>query len=72
MSAEQRMIKVYTVSRSGTPKEVTPQEAQKIVDETRSYGGFAIDHKKRRYIIGIDSDTEEIIVIPETNVAGGG
>jgi len=72
MSASPRTIKVYYVDKKGTPKEKTPQEVQKIVEETRSYGGYAIDPINNRYLIEIGADVEEIIIIPETNVAGGG
>ncbi len=68
-----QMIKVYSVDKSGLPvKEVTPQEAQKILEDTYhdGWGGFVVDGKTSQIIWEIGPNVEEIIIIPEA--IGGG
>jgi hypothetical protein len=57
---------------SGGEKEVTVEEAKRILDETYNdpLGGLVADGKTNEVIFQIDSDVEEIIVL-EMMIGGG-
>ena len=66
----ERKIKVHF--SSGGEKEVTVDEAKRILDETYNdpLGGLVANGKTKEVIFQIDSDVEEIIVL-EMMIGGG-
>lgn len=66
-----RMIRVHTLG-SNEIKEVTLEEAEKILEETYNnpMRGLVVDARTRQVILKISPDIEEIIIIEQ--MLGGG
>ena len=54
----------------GESKEVSVEEAKRILDETYRRGGFVFDRKNNDVIARIDPDVEEIFIL-NTIIVGG-
>jgi len=54
----------------GESKEVSVEEAKRILDEAYRRGGFVFDKKNNDVIAQIDPDVEEIFVL-NTIIVGG-
>lgn len=67
----ERVIKVRVLGR-GEVREVTLQEAQRILEDTCDdpIGGLVANGKTNEVIFRIDSDVEEIIIMEQ--MLGGG
>ena len=64
----ERTIKVsFSIGES---KEVSVEEAEKLMDETYRRGGFVFDKKNNDVIAQIDPDVEEIFIL-NTIIMGG-
>ncbi len=66
-----RMVKVRAIS-SDEVKEVTLQEAEKILEDTYNdpMGGLVVDARTREVIFRLSADIDEIIVLEQ--MLGGG
>jgi hypothetical protein len=69
---KERTVKVRYYYAGGETKEVSEEDAKRILSETYSstYGGLVVDVKTNKVIYQINSDVEEILVL-EGIVAGG-
>jgi len=62
---KERIVKVHYFFAKGETKEVSEEEAKRILSETYSstYGGLIVDVKTNKVIYQINSDVEEIVVL---------
>lgn len=65
-----RMVKVRIASETGTEiKEVTVQEAERILDEAYDAGAVVADARTGEVIFHIGADVEELVI---TRILAGG
>ena len=69
---KERTVKVRYFYAGGEVKEVSEEDAKRILSETynSTYGGLIVDLKTNKVIYQINSDVEEILVLE--GVAAGG
>jgi hypothetical protein len=69
---KERTVKVRYYHVGGETKEVSEEDAKKILSEiyNSTYGGLIVDLKTNRVIYQINSDVEEILVLE--GIAAGG
>lgn len=69
---KERTVKVRYFYAGGEAKEVSVEDAEKILNETynSTYGGLIVDLKTNTVIYQINSDVEEILVLE--GIAAGG
>jgi hypothetical protein len=69
---KERTVKVRYYYTGGETKEVSREDAKRILSETygSAHGGLIVDLKANKVIYQIDSDVEEILVLD--GLAAGG